>query len=115
MLGVLHRSHSSGEQPIPVERTEDAKQALTPQLAILTIIQCVRLLFIAHLAHQHPMLTMVNITVCYIIIFVACMSIMPRTALACTCISCLGIAGCGMMTGEAMYWQLLTVFGSLEL
>lgn len=67
------------------------------------------------MSQEQPMLTTVNITVCYIIIFVACMSMLPRTALLCTAVNSVAIAVCGAMTGNSMYWQLLTVFGTLEL
>lgn len=94
---------------------ETLNRILPPHLTILTMIQCARLIFLARMAQEQPMLTTVNIAVCYIIVFVACMSLLPRAALVCTVLNIGAIAACGALTGNGMYWQLLTVFGTLQL
>ena len=71
----------------------------------------VRLLILAFMGQHDPMLTTVNITTCYILVLVACVSILPRTSLVCACINILAIGLCLYLTQNKMYGQLLIIFG----
>ena len=89
------------------------KLILPAYLIASTIIQCVRLLILAGMGQIDPMLTTINVAVCYIIVFVGCMAMLPRTLMACTVINIFTVAICRIVTHEQMYGQLLTVFGIL--
>lgn len=89
------------------------KLILPAYLIASTIIQCVRLLILAGMGQIDPMLTTINVAVCYIIVFVGCMAMLPRTLMACTVINIFTVATCRIVTHEQMYGQLLTVFGIL--
>lgn len=89
------------------------KLILPAYLIVSTIIQCVRLLILAGMGQIDPMLTTINVAVCYIIVFVGCMAMLPRTLMACTVINIFTVATCRIVTHELMYGQLLTVFGIL--
>ena len=58
-----------------------------------------------------PMLTTVNITVCYILVLIANISILPRISLVCTCINIISMFFCHYITDNSMYSQLLVIFG----
>lgn len=89
------------------------KLILPAYLIASTIIQCVRLLILAGMGQIDPMLTTINVAVCYIIVFVGCMAMLPRTLMVCTVINIFTVATCRIVTHELMYGQLLTVFGIL--
>ena len=57
------------------------------------------------------MLTTVNITVCYILVLIASISILPRISLVCTCINIISMFLCHYITDNSMYSQLLVIFG----
>lgn len=90
------------------------RHILPVYLVAATLIQGVRLVALAALGQSQPMLTTVNITVCFIVMFIGSLSMMPRVTLLCTAINILTITVCGVATGAEMYWQLLTVFGVTE-
>ena len=75
------------------------------------IIQSVRLLVLASLGQHNPMLTTYNITACYIIVLLGCISLLPRTSLVCTCINLTTIFLCRHLTNNPMYGQLLIMYG----
>ena len=77
----------------------------------LIIIQNVRLLVLASFGFHDPMLTTVNITVCYIIVLIASISILPRISLVGTCINIISMFLCHYLTDNSMYGQLLVIFG----
>ena len=58
-----------------------------------------------------PMLTTVNITVCYILVLIASISMLPRISLVCTCINIISMFLCHYLTDNSMYGQLLVIFG----
>ena len=58
-----------------------------------------------------PMLTTVNITVCYILVLIGSISILPRISLVCTCINIISMFLCHYITDNSMYSQLLVIFG----
>ena len=60
------------------------------------------------------MLTTLNVTVCYILVLVASISILPRISLVCTCINILSIFLCLYITDNSMYSQLLIIFGFMS-
>ena len=76
-------------------------------LVTLMIIQSVRLLILASMGLHDAMLTTVNITACFILVLVACLCLLPRTALVCTSISVVAMALCCRVTGS----QLFIIFG----
>ena len=77
-------------------------------LILLMIIQSVRLLILATVGSvPPPMLTTLNITVCYVIVLVASISFLPSVSLVCTCINILTIGLCLHFTQNKMYGQLL--------
>jgi len=80
-------------------------------LVSIMIIQSVRLLVLAYMRFSDPMLTTVNITVCYILVLIASISILPRISLVCTCINIMSIFLCLYITDNSMYSQLLIIFG----
>lgn len=80
-------------------------------LVTLMIIQSVRLLVLASMGQHDAMLTTVNITVCFILVLVACLCLLPRTALVCTSISVVAMALCCRVTGSQLYSQLFIIFG----
>ena len=57
-----------------------------------------------------PMFTTLNISVSYLIVLVASISILPRVSLVCTCINMLTIGLCLHFTQNRMYGQLLLMF-----
>lgn len=77
----------------------------------LMIIQSGRLLVLASMGQHDPMLTTVNITVCYLIVLLGGISLLPRTSLVCTCINLTTIFLCRYLTNNPMYGQLLIIFG----
>lgn len=83
------------------------KHILPVLLVTLMIIQSVRLLILASMGQHNAMLTTVNITACFILVLVACLCLLPRTALVCTVISVVAMALCCRVTGS----QLFIIFG----
>ena len=83
------------------------KHILPVLLITLMIIQSVRLLILASMGQHNAMLTTVNITACFILVLVACLCLLPRTALVCTSISVVAMALCCRVTGS----QLFIIFG----
>lgn len=87
------------------------KNIMSVFLVSIMIIQSVRLLVLASMRLNDPMLTTVNITVCYILVLIASISILPRISLVCTCINIMSIFLCLYITDNSMYSQLLIIFG----
>lgn len=87
------------------------KNIMSVFLVSIMIIQSVRLLVLAYMRFSDPMLTTVNITVCYILVLIASISILPRISLVCTCINIMSIFLCLYITDNSMYSQLLIIFG----
>ncbi len=87
------------------------KHILPVLLVTLMIIQSVRLLILASVGQHNAMLTTVNITACFILVLVACLCLLPRTALVCTSISVVAMALCCRVTGSQLYSQLFIIFG----
>ena len=87
------------------------KYIMSAFLFPLIIIQNVRLLVLASMGGHDPMLTTVNITVCYILVLIASISIFPRISLVCTCINIISMFLCHYLTDNSMYSQLLVIFG----
>lgn len=87
------------------------KNIMSVFLVSMMIIQSVRLLILAYMRFSDPMLTTVNITVCYILVLIASISILPRISLVCTCINIMSIFLCLYITDNSMYSQLLIIFG----
>lgn len=87
------------------------KNIMSVFLVSKMIIQSVRLLVLASMRFNDPMLTTVNITVCYILVLIASISILPRISLVCTCINIMSIFLCLYITDNSMYSQLLIIFG----
>lgn len=83
------------------------KHIMPVLLVTLMIIQSVRLLILASMGQLDAMLTTVNITDCFILVLVACLCLLPRTALVCTSISVVAMALCCRVTGS----QLFIIFG----
>ena len=83
------------------------KHILPVLLVTLMIIQSVRLLILASMGQHNAMLTTVNITACFILVLVACLCLLPRTALVCTVISVVAMALCCRVTGSQLYSQLV--------
>lgn len=78
------------------------------------IIQSGRLLVLASMGQHDPMLTTVNITVCYLLVLLGGISLLPRTSLVCTCINLTTIFLCRYFTNNPMYGQLLIIYGFLS-
>ncbi len=91
------------------------KQLLSIYLVAVASIQSVRLVILASMGQQPPMLTTINLTACCIIVFIGCMAMLPRATFICTAISIAAMVICGCVTHAQMYWQLLIVFGVAEL
>ena len=87
------------------------KYIMSAFLLSLIIIQNVRLLVLASFGFHDPMLTTINITVCYILVLIANISILPRISLVCTCINIISMFLCHYITDNSMYSQLLVIFG----
>ena len=87
------------------------KNIMSVFLVSIMIIQSVRLLVLASMRLNDPMLTTVNITVCYILVLIASISILPRISLVCTCINIMSIFLFLYITDNSMYSQLLIIFG----
>ena len=87
------------------------KYIMSAFILSLIIIQNVRLLVLASFGFHDPMLTTVNITVCYIIVLIASISILPRISLVGTCINIISMFLCHYLTDNSMYGQLLVIFG----
>ena len=87
------------------------KYIMSAFLLSLIIIQNVRLLVLASFGFHDPMLTTINMTVCYILVFIANISILPRISLVCTCINIISMFLCHYLTDNSMYSQLLVIFG----
>jgi len=87
------------------------KYIMSAFLLSLIIIQNVRLLVLASFGFHDPMLTTINITVCYILVLIANISILPRISLVCTCINIISMFFCHYITDNSMYSQLLVIFG----
>ena len=77
----------------------------------LMIIQSGRLLVLASMGQLDPMLTTVNITVCYLLVLLGGISLLPRTSLVCTCINLTTLFLCRYLTNNPMYGQLLIIYG----
>ena len=91
------------------------KNIMSVFIVSIMIIQSVRLLVLASMRLNDPMLTTVNITVCYILVLVASISILPRISLVCTCINIMSIFLCLYLTDNSMYSQLLIIFGFMSI
>ena len=89
------------------------KRIMPVCLVLLMVIQSVRLLVLASIGLHDPMLTTVNITVCYMIVLVGSISLLSRTSLVCTCINFTTIFLCRYLTNNPMYGQLLIIYGFL--
>ena len=87
------------------------KYIMSAFLLSLIIIQNVRLLVLASFGFHDPMLTTINMTVCYILVLIANISILPRISLVCTCINIISMFLCHYITDNSMYSQLLVIFG----
>lgn len=94
-----------------VKGPKKLKYIMSAFLLSLIIIQNVRLLVLASFGFHDPMLTTVNITVCYILVLIANISILPRISLVCTCINIISMFFCHYITDNSMYSQLLVIFG----
>lgn len=94
-----------------VKGPKKLKYIMSAFLFSLIIIQNVRLLVLASMGGHDPMLTTVNITVCYILVLIASISILPRISLVCTCINIISMFLCHYITDNSMYSQLLVIFG----
>ena len=94
-----------------VKGPKKLKYIMSAFLFSLIIIQNVRLLVLASMGQHDPMLTTVNITVCYILVLIASISILPRISLVCTCINIISMFLCHYLTDNSMYSQLLVIFG----
>ena len=81
----------------------------------LIIIQNVRLLLLASMGLHDPMLTTINITVCYILVLIASISMLPRISLVVTCINIISMFLCRYLTDNSMYSQLLVIFGFVSI
>ena len=91
-----------------VKGPQKLRYIMSTCLILLMIIQSVRLLILATVgAVPPPMLTTLNITVCYVIVLVASISFLPSVSLVCTCINILTIGLCLHFTQNKMYGQLL--------
>ena len=90
------------------------KYIMSVTIVSIMIIQSVRLLVLASMRLTPPMLTTLNVTVCYILVLVASISILPRISLVCTCINILSIFLCLYITDNSMYSQLLIIFGFMS-
>ena len=94
-----------------VKGPKKLKYIMSAFLLSLIIIQNVRLLVLASFGFHDPMLTTINITVCYILVLIACISILPRISLVCTCINIISMFLCHYLTDNSLYSQLLVIFG----
>ena len=94
-----------------VKGPKKLKYIMSAFLLSLIIIQNVRLLVLASFGFHDPMLTTVNITVCYILVLIGSISILPRISLVCTCINIISMFLCHYITDNSMYSQLLVIFG----
>ena len=94
-----------------VKGPKKLKYIMSAFLLSLIIIQNVRLLLLASMGLHDPMLTTVNITVCYILVLIASISILPRISLVCTCINIISMFLCHYLTDNSMHGQLLVIFG----
>ena len=94
-----------------VKGPKKLKYIMSAFILSLIIIQNVRLLVLASFGFHDPMLTTVNITVCYIIVLIASISILPRISLVGTCINIISMFLCHYLTDNSMYGQLLVIFG----
>lgn len=83
-------------------------------LISLMVIQGVRLVTLANMGLHEPMLTTVNITICYMLVLISSISMLPRTTQICTCIYIFVVAFCRYLTHNPMYGQLLVMFGSIS-
>ena len=94
-----------------VKGPKKLKYIMSAFLFSIIIIQNVRLLVLSSMGQHDPMLTTVNITVCYIIVLISSISILPRISLVGTCINIISMFLCHYLTGNSMYGQLLVIFG----
>ena len=94
-----------------VKGPKKLKYIMSAFLLSLIIIQNVRLLLLASMGLHDPMLTTVNITVCYILVLIASISMLPRISLVVTCINIISMYLCHYLTDNSMYSQLLVIFG----
>ena len=90
------------------------KRIMPVCLVLLMVIQSVRLLVLASIGLYAPMLTTVNITVCYMIVLLCSISLLSRTSFVCTCINFTTIFLCRDLTHNPMYGQLLIIYGFMS-
>mgnify|MGYP004534577189 FL=1 len=90
------------------------KRIMPVCLVLLMVIQSVRLLVLASIGLHAPMLTTVNITVCYMIVLLCSISLLSRTSFVCTCINFSTIFLCRDLTHNPMYGQLLIIYGFMS-
>ena len=94
-----------------VKGPKKLKYIMSALLFALIIIQNVRLLVLASSGFHNSMLTTINISVCYIIVLEASISIIPHISLVGTCINIISMSICRYLTDNSMYSQLLVIFG----
>lgn len=90
------------------------KRIMPVCLVLFMVIQSVRLLVLASIGLHAPMLTTVNITVCYMIVLLCSISLLSRTSFVCTCINFSTIFLCRDLTHNPMYGQLLIIYGFMS-
>lgn len=71
------------------------KHLLSIYLVAVASIQSVRLVILASMGQQPPMLTTINLTACCIIVFIGCMAMLPRATFISTAISIAAMVICG--------------------
>ena len=91
------------------------KYIMSTYLILQMTIQSARLLILASMGQPPPMFTTLNISVSYLIVLVASISILPRVSLVCTCINILTIGLCLHFTQNRMYGQLLLMFSIISI
>lgn len=111
MLGILRLGVGSGTHCIYSKRTQKA-EVYNERFPLLpyNYTKCATAGLSLYGGHD-PMLTTVNITVCYILVLIASISILPRISLVCTCINIISMFLCHYLTDNSMYSQLLVIFG----
>lgn len=97
-----------------VKGPKKLKYIMSALLFALIIIQNVRLLVLASSGFHNSMLTTINISVCYIIVLEASISIIPHISLVGTCINIISMFICRYLTDNSMYSQLLVIFGLMS-
>ncbi len=112
MLGILRLGVGSVTNCIYSKRTKKA-EVYNERFPLLpyNYTKCATAGLSLYGGGHDPMLTTVNITVCYILVLIASISILPRISLVCTCINIISMFFCHYLTDNSMYSQLLVIFG----